>query len=501
MQFIFLLSALVVAACGLVYELLAGTLASYLLGDSVTQFSTVIGTYLFAMGVGSYLSRYIHKNPVVPFVRIELLIGLVGGLSAPLLFEVFAAGGVFRFALYALVVILGILVGLEIPLLMQILREEIEFKDLVSKVLTFDYIGALVVSLLFPLWFVPTFGLVRTSLFFGILNVLVALWAVLAFEERVSGLRPLKGYGLSILFTLVVFFVYADRFVEHAEASLYPGEIIYSKSSPYQRVVVTGSREDLRLYLNGHLQFSSRDEYRYHESLVHPVMGSVTNPKHVLVLGGGDGLAVREILKYPSVEHVTLVDLDPTVTHLFREADVLRKLNNGAFLSPKVTVESKDAFVWLAHTEQKFDVIIVDFPDPTNFSVGKLYTTTFYDRLKKVLAPDGKLVVQTTSPLIARKSYWCIERTIHSVGLETLPYHVYVPSFGEWGFVIAGREAPEPNFSTLPERLRFLTASGFAIGRQFPKDMEPVAVEVNRLNNQILVHYYEEEWGPYEQFS
>ena len=501
MQFIFLFSALVVAACGLVYELLAGTLASYLLGDSVTQFSTVIGVYLFAMGIGSYLSKFVSKNAVVPFVRIELLIGLVGGFSAPILFEVFASGSAFRLVLYGTLSLIGILVGLEIPLLMQILRDEIDFRDLIAKVLTFDYIGALFVSVLFPLIFVPYLGLVRTSLFFGILNVLVAIWATLVFEEKFRGLKPLKITGFSLLFCLVVAFVYADTLVQHAEASLYPGEIIYAKSSPYQRVVVTAARDDVRLYLSGHLQFSSRDEYRYHESLVHPAMQAAHQRKNILVLGGGDGLAVREILKYPDVEKVTLVDLDPAVTELFRESDLLRKLNGSSFSSPKVHVESKDAFIWLGTSDDTYDVAIIDFPDPTSFSVGKLYTTTFYERLKKVLKEDAVFVVQTTSPLIARRSYWCIESTMRAVGFQTLPYHTYVPSFGEWGFVLAGKEAPLPRFTALPEKLRFLSELTFHQQVYFSDDMSRLPVEANRLNNQILVHYYEEEWGPYEQFS
>ncbi len=501
MEFVFLTSALVVAACGLVYELLAGTLASYLLGDSVTQFSTVIGVYLFAMGIGSYLSKFVGKNPLLPFIRIELLIGLIGGFSAPVLFEIFAFGTAFRFALYGILLTIGILVGLEIPLLMQILRERIEFKDLIAKVLTFDYIGALFVSILFPMLFVPSLGLVRTSLFFGILNTVVALWAIVLLEERQAGLRPLKAIGLCSLFALVVAFAYSDALVEHAEAALYPGEIIYARSSAYQRVIVTGAKDDLRLYLNGHLQFSSRDEYRYHEALVHPLLQSVSQRKSILVLGGGDGLAIREILKYDDVEQVTLVDLDPSVTNLFRTAPMLRALNHDSLRSPKVKIVNKDAFVWMEEYSGTFDAVVIDFPDPTNFSVGKLYTTTFYQRLQKVLKPESVIAVQTTSPLVARKSFWCISTTIEAVGLKTLPYHTYVPSFGEWGFVLAGNRIPVPHFEKMPSGLRFLTAKVFSDLTHFPQDMERLPVKVNRLNSQELVHYYEAEWGPYEQFS
>src|SRR5688572_19616389 len=176
-QLLLLISVFVVATCGLIYELVAGTLASYLLGDSVTQFSTIIGTYLFAMGIGSYLSRFFNNYLLSWFIAVELLVGMVGGFSAALLFVLFEQVIYFRVLLYALVIVTGVLVGLEIPLLMRILKDRLEFSDLVSRIFTFDYIGALFASLLFPLIFIPYFGLLRTSFFFGLLNILVA-WFV-----------------------------------------------------------------------------------------------------------------------------------------------------------------------------------------------------------------------------------------------------------------------------------------------------------------------------------
>ena len=153
-----ILSVFVVASCGLAYELVAGALASYLLGDSVLQFSTIIGAYLFAMGIGAHLSRYVRDEDVLGrFVEIELLVALVGGISAAVLFVVFAwAGSPFRVSLYALVLIIGTLVGMEIPLVMRVLdQRRAAFADIVSRVLTFDYLGALAVSVLFPLVLAP----------------------------------------------------------------------------------------------------------------------------------------------------------------------------------------------------------------------------------------------------------------------------------------------------------------------------------------------------------
>jgi spermidine synthase len=490
-----LFSALVVASCGLVYELVAGTLASYLLGDSVTQFSTIIGAYLFAMGVGSWLSRYVRTGLIDNFVRLEIVLGLVGGCSAAILFMLFSEVAQFRVALYGLVGLIGILVGLEIPLLLRILQDEYGLADLVARVFAADYVGALVASLLFPLVLVPRLGLIRTSFLFGLLNVAVA-WLLLARS------RPLARAGLhrlSAAATMVILaagFAYGDELMSLSEQGQYPGQALFSKWTPYQRIVVTRAGDDIRLFLNGNLQFSSRDEYRYHEALVHPVMAAAHEPRRVLVLGGGDGLAVREVLKYPSVESVTLVDLDPEVTSLFTRTPFLATLNQGALASSKVHVINADAFVWLQSTQQRFDAVIVDFPDPSNYSIGKLFSLTFYRRLAAVIADDGWAVIQSTSPYVARRAFWCVEHTVQAAGLTPAAYHVLVPSFGEWGFVIAGHHDFSPP-ANLPDGLRYLTPAVMRDMFAFPPDMDRVPTEINRLDNQVLVRYFETEWSRY----
>ena len=300
MSIALLLSVFVVASCGLAYELIAGALSSYLLGDSITQFSTIIGTYLFAMGIGSYLSRFIVKGLVARFIQVELLVGLIGGFSAALLFVIFAwVAGPFKLVLYGLVLLTGILVGLEIPLVMRILKQHYGLKDLVSQVLTFDYLGALAVSLAFPLLLAPHLGLIRTSLLFGLMNALVAAWAIWLFRAQLSGMKALTAQCMLVSALLLSGLLGADKLTNMAEENLYADEIIYTETTPYQRIVLTRWKDDIRLFLNGNLQFSSRDEYRYHEALVHPALQAVKQPRRVLVLGGGDGLAVREILKYP----------------------------------------------------------------------------------------------------------------------------------------------------------------------------------------------------------
>src|SRR5687768_11373318 len=344
------LNVFVIATCGLIYELLAGTLSSYVLGDSVTQFSLIIGIYLFAMGVGSWLSRFIDKNVAEKFVEIELAVAVIGGFSAPLLFLTFAQLSYFSIVLYTMVFIIGTLVGLEIPLLMRILKDEMDFKDLVSRVLAFDYIGALAASLLFPIFLVPTLGLNRTSMLFGMLNAAVGIWGTWLLLPLISNKKVtiLRVKGFVILTLLAIGFIKADSLTTLAEDALFPDNIIYTKTSPYQRIVVTRGKTGYSLFLNGNLQFNSFDEYRYHEALVHPAFAAYDGePKRVLVLGGGDGLALREVLKYRSVEAVQLVDLDPMMTGLSKAVPALAELNNNALDDPRVSVMNADAFVWL----------------------------------------------------------------------------------------------------------------------------------------------------------
>src|SRR5918999_3295461 len=326
------LNVLIVATCGLIYEPLAGTLASYVLGDSVTQFSLIIGIYLFAMGVGSWLSRFIDKGLAKRFVDIELAVAVLGGFSAPLLFLAFSRVSYFYAVLYFLVFTIGTFVGLEIPLLLRILKDHIEFKELLSRVLALDYIGALLAAILFPILFVPRFGLIRTSLIFGMLNAAVALWGTWLLRPLIKGgIVGLRVKAIVVMALLLIGLIKANTLTSLAEDEMFADEIVYTKDTPYQRIVITRGRAGFQLFLNGNLQFSSTDEYRYHEALVHPPMMLANNPRRVLVLGGGDGLALREVLKYPSVEKVTLVDLDPEMTKLSSRFPLLANLNQHAF--------------------------------------------------------------------------------------------------------------------------------------------------------------------------
>lgn len=495
MQFALLVSVFVIASCGLIYELVAGALSSYLLGDSVTQFSTVIGTYLFAMGLGSWLSRHVHNRIPQTFILIELMVGLIGGFSAAILFLCFAiAGEPFRIILYFLVAFVGVLIGIEIPLVMRMLEKDLKLSELVSSVLSVDYLGALLVSVLFPLLLAPQLGFIRTSLMFGVFNVAVAIWVSIIFKNQIVHYKRYLIMSVASLVMLIAGFVGAEKLMRFSETKLYGDDIVYTNSTPYQRIVLTRWRDDFRLFLNGNLQFSSRDEYRYHEALVHPALATVPHARDVLVLGGGDGMAVRELLKYSSLEHITLVDLDPKMTELFKHDKVLSQLNEHSLQSSKVQIINSDALRWLEQQSQSYDAIVVDFPDPTNYALGKLYSVTFYQLLHRHLRPHGIAVVQTTSPLYAPKSYWMVHNTAREAGFKTKGYHALVPSFGEWGFMLLS-DKPYEIPEKIPVATRFLNQALLPTLFVFPQDMLSDTQEINRLDNQALVHVFEREWG------
>jgi len=490
-------TVVVVATCGLVYELVAGAVSTYLLGDSVTQLSTIIGVHLTAMGVGAWLSKYVTERLAERFLDCQIAASFVGGLGGPILYVTFAESSRVRLVLYLLVGVTGVLVGAEIPLLMRVLRRRTSLEDVVPRVLSLDYVGALVGALVFALVFLPNLGILRTGIVFGILGVLAALWGTWVFAAAIEP-RPLRIRGVIALAALGVALGAAQKIVLVADEALLLHPVAFTKQTDYQRIVLTQARSGVSLFLDGNLQFASIDEYRYHEALVHPAFAVARQKTNVLVLGGGDGLAVREILRHPEVTSVTLVDLDKGMTELARELPLLRDLNRASLHDPRVRVVNDDAMVWIGEAHPalpaKFDVVIVDFPDPNNFALGKLYSVRFYRLLKERLSEGAAVAVQSTSPLVARRSYWCVVRTLEAAGFAVRPYHALVPSFGEWGFALATPAGDVPLPAHVPPGLRYLTDATLPSLFDIAPDMAAVPVEVNRLNNQMLVRYYEEEW-------
>jgi spermidine synthase len=494
------------AICGLVYELIAGTLSSYLLGDSVTQFSLVIGIFLTAMGVGSYFSQHIRGNLLTWLVGVELAVGVIGGSTALIGFATFSYTDIYEPVLLVLISAVGVLVGLEIPLVIRILRDLSALRVTLANVLSADYLGALAASVLFPFALLPEFGLVRAGLVIGLANVAVAgliLW-------RIGPRQPPWRRRLAVSVALAAILlggaaVASGRLVAHFENRIYQDEIIFAETTAHQRMVLTRWREDVRLYLNGHLQFSSVDEYRYHEALVHPAMIAADRRANVLILGGGDGLAARQVLAYPEVERIEIVDIDARVTGLFRSHRLLTALNGNALNDPRVRVHNTDAFRFLQESDALYDVILIDLPDPSAPELGKLYSTAFYGLAGRRLAAGGMLAAQCTSPFRARSAYWCIVHTLRAARwgpqddqrFVARPYHTLVPTFGTWGFVLAGRAVPQPATLAVTAPTRYLTTELLPTLFVFPPDMAEVPTPINRLDDPVVSRLYRAGYHQY----
>lgn len=496
-----LASVFTVAACGLAYELLSAAISSYLMGDAVTQFSLVVGTFLCAMGLGAWLSRFVRARLLATFVAVEIGVGLLGGLSSVILFSASALfEPIFPLVFYGLCVMIGAGVGLDVPLLVRILREDSELSEAVSDTLALDYLGSLVGSLLVPFVALPYVGIARSTVLFGLANLVVAGLGVRLLG---GGARRLRGALWSSALVLLLAFFGSARLVGFLEDLHYQDEIVYAKSTSYQRIVLTRWRDDVRLYLDGHLQLSSTDEARYHEPLVIPAMESVPRAERVLILGGGDGLAAREVLKYPSVRALTVVDLDPEMTRLARERRELLALNGGALTDGRVRVVNQDALRFAEEDTGFYDVIIADLPDPHSPALAKLYSTSFYAMLARRLTARGALVTHATSPFFAPEAFWCVDATLAAAAeppLRTWPYHANVPSFGEWGWVLAHRVEVDPRRLRPSVPTRFLNAETMAAMFAFPEDMRrPEGVEPNRMDQPVLNLYYNRGWNTYNE--
>lgn len=488
-----LLSIAVVALCGIVYELIISTVSSYLLGDSVYQFSITIGLFMFAMGIGSYLSKFIIQNLVERFIAVEIVLGLVGGVCSIALFFAFPLTPfLYQTVMLLFILAIGTLVGLEIPLLTRILAEIGGTRRSIANVMSLDYVGALAGSVAFPLFLLPSLGLVRASFAVGMANLAVAFLTVIWLRGAIGSSRlylAAIGAAFAILLALTIA---GSRLTAHAYQHLFFDQVILREQSPYQSLVVTRNwrQDDLRLFIDGHLQFSQRDEHRYHEALVHPVMAYPGRAETILILGGGDGLAAREVLGYASVRHVDLVDIDPEMTDMARTFPPLRHLNQGSLDDGRLQVHNVDAFVFVRRPGRLYDRVILDFPDPHNEAINKLYSREFYQMLSARMDPAAVLVTQASSPFFARRTYWGIAATLEDVFETVESFHITVPSFGIWGFHLAAGE-PEITPGPLPAATRFITDETFAAARVFAADIRrPGAMSVNTLVEPTLYRLY-----------
>ncbi|PRW62138.1 polyamine aminopropyltransferase [Actinopolyspora mortivallis] len=507
-RFAVLLAVFVCSACGLVYELALVALGSYLIGNSVGQASVVLSLMVFAMGVGALLAKPLQRWAATAFVTVELVLALLGGLSVLGLYAAFAWLSLYTPMLVATSLTLGVLIGAEIPLLMVLLQRirRQEAGSAVADMFAADYVGALVGGLAFPFLLLPLLGQIKGALVVGMLNAAAGLGLVLTVYRRELGRRPvalLTVCSLLVGLALGGAFAWSDRFETTARQALYDDPVVFAERTEYQEVVLTRSRSlsgntDTRLYLNGDLQFSSVDEHRYHEALVHPAMvGDHTN---VLILGGGDGLALREVLRYPDVDEVTLVELDPTVLRLGSEDPRLTTLNHHAFDDPRVHTVSADAFSWLRDNRRRFDVVLVDMPDPDSTETAKLYSTEFYSLVRRTLDERGRVNVQAGSPYFATEAYWCIEASMRDAGLATVPYSRSIPSFGPWGFHLgtAGETAPSLRLPRRSPPLRTLDGPSLRAAGVFPPDRDRLAaVEPSTLMHPRIIEYERGAWRNY----
>jgi len=500
---VLIIAVFVAGLCSIVYQLLISTTSSYFLGDSVRQFSMTMGLYMASMGAGAWFSRFIQTNLVRNFIYLEIALGFLGGASVPLLYLCYAAAPeAYLSVMIGLSLSIGLLIGFEIPLLTRILESYYSLKLNISNVLSIDYLGALIATMLFPFLLLPLFGTFRSSLIIGLINLCLGFLMLGFFGKRECGRRraALTALNSITLAALALLLVGAHSLTGLWSQSLYSDQVILDQQTPYQKIVLTRYADDFRLFLNGNLQFSSRDEYRYHESLIHPAMMLARTPRQVLILGGGDGLAARELLKYNDVERITLVDLDPAVTKLARSNPLLLSLNQGSLDHPKVVVRNSDAMQFLEQAERdRFDVIIADLPDPNNVSLARLYSLEFYNLVASRLHPEGVFVTQSTSPYYAREAYWTIYETLRSSNFKSvIPYHVNVPSFGEWGFNLAtrSRQSRDPIAPTeVPTR--FLNAQTTEQLFHFPPDLARpgTSVKVSTLDDPKLMHAYLKGWN------
>jgi spermidine synthase len=490
------LSIFATGFCGLVSEFVLSTVSSYILGNSVEQFSVIIALMMLMMGVAGAVQRFFpDRHLVQQFVIVEMLLALLGGF-APL--AIYAAYGWmehhFLVVLYGFVMALGFLIGFELPLVLRINSKYVKrLPSNLAVILGLDYVGGFVGALVWTRYLLRELPLTETSFVIAGFNFAIAslTFAYFAFSRegssaegrmRVGGRAPaLVAIGL-VAALLLVGYVSNRDWGDALEQRLFDHRIVFAETTRYQRIVVThdSRRDDYRLFLNGNLQLSSVDEVVYHEQLVHPAMSVALRRDRVLILGGGDGMAAREVLEYPDVTTVTLVDLDPRMTELAATHPLFIELNGGALRDARVRrlaaqgisgsgrspvhqageargasefrgvqvvaeveVLNVDADRFVAALPGLWDVVLIDLPDPSSVELAKLYSREFYRRLRGVLAPGAVLALQATSPYHAKEAFLCILRTLESAGYAVLPYHDQVPSFGSWGWVLASPERDE----------------------------------------------------------
>lgn len=424
---------------GIVAEFVLSTLATYLIGNAIFQWAIVMSLMLFAMGLGSRISRFFLADLLDTFIILEFSLSVLCAISTQLAYGLAAFTSYISLIIYSQAFVIGILIGLEIPLVIRLNESYEGLRINISAVMEKDYYGSLVGGLFFAFFALPRLGLTYTPIALGSINFLVAsllMWRFFPLLKRKILLPSL--FGL-VLCALVALGVFAEKVQQFGEQVKYRDKVIYSAQTMYQKIVMTRWKSDYWLYINGQEQFSTFDEEKYHEPLVHPAMALSADVRDVLIIGGGDGLALREVLKHPDVAKVVLVDMDPAMTDLAGTHPVLLSINDGAMLNPKVQIVNMDAARFIDETADLYGVIIVDLPDPDSIDLMHVYSVNFYRSLRKHLIRGGLFVTQATSPYFSKQAFQCILKTIRAAGFSALPYHNHIPTMGEWGWVLGAR--------------------------------------------------------------
>jgi len=505
----FVLKAAIFATgfAGIVAEYVLSTLATYFIGDSIFQWTMIVSLMLFCMGLGSRLSKGITKNLIRNFLLLEITLSILVAFSSVLVYTLAAFTTYYEGVIYLLSMLIGLLIGLEIPLVVRINTEYEDLKTNISSILEKDYYGSLLGGVFFAFIGLPIIGLSYTPFILGLINFFVACIVLYRFKDKLTKPKLHKLYYTLtvVLVVLITGISFTNPIIAWGEQTKYKDKVIYSEQTKYQNIVLTEWKDEHWLYLNGNLQFCSIDETMYHEPLVHPVMQLYSKPQNILILGGGDGCAVRELLKYPSVKTIDMVDLDSKMTDLGTDHPVLIGINNGSMSSSKLSVYNKDAYIHLEKDNSTFyDIIIIDLPDPRSVELGRLYSHEFYSLCNRKLRPNGILITQAGSPYFATKAFKCIEKTMASANFTTIPMHNQVLSMGEWGWII-GMKNDAVSKSELKKRLESLQFSNVAtkwinteamkLLTSFGKDSylnksEQESIEVNKIHNPVLYRYY-----------
>ena len=501
---------------GIVAEYILSTLATYFIGNAVFQWTMIVSLMLFCMGLGSRISKLIKKNLIQNFLLLEVSLSIVVAFSSITVYSVAAFSEYYELLIYVISMLVGLLIGLEIPLVIRINNAYDDLKTNISSILEKDYYGSLLGGVFFAFVGLPILGLSYTPFVLGFINFAVAFMVFLKFRNKLNQKRQGNKMLILLLNVAVVLclgVIYCQPIIEWGEQKKYKDKVVYTEQTKYQKIVLTEWKDEHWLYLNGNLQFCSIDEAMYHEPLVHPVMQLAQRPKEVLILGGGDGCAVRELLKYSSIERIDLVDLDPSMTQLGKNNPILVQINEGAMNSNKLHVYNEDAYLFLTEKERRFyDVIIVDLPDPRSVELNRLYSHEFYSHCYRRLSSGGLLITQAGSPYFATKAYKCIEKTMTSANFKTIAMHNQVLSMGEWGWIV-GVKTNRATSDAILKRLQSLDFEGintkwitkeamllltsFGKDNFFMKDNED-AIRINRIHDPVLYEYYQKgNWDLY----